>query len=79
MSDNKVLTDLAPQIPQQCANGGVDWSSLSKTQKKKLKAKIKNNALIEGVNSAFQEENNPIRPTSTNNAHLKLVGNPFED
>ena len=37
-----ILTESTPEIPQQCGCIGVDnWSSLSKTQKKRQKAKFK--------------------------------------
>ena len=63
------LINTTPIIPQQCGSEGVEWSSLSKTQKKKLKTKAKinvmNNLLID--DSTIQEGNkktqsdNPVK------------------
>ena len=36
-----ILTESTPEIPLKCGNIGVEWSSLSKTQKKRMKAKAK--------------------------------------
>ena len=41
-STPSMVTISTPEIPQQCGNvTGVDWSKLTKTQKKKFKTKSK--------------------------------------
>ena len=49
-SSPTIMTTDSTIIPQQCGNLSVeDWSNLSKTQKKKLKAKSKGKSINKGV------------------------------
>ena len=68
------MDESSPNIPQQCGNNkaGVDWSSLSKTQKKRAKAKIKdkNNVSTDAKDSITKVE--PIVQT-------KFSVNPFTE
>ena len=76
-SVHNTLTESSPEIPQQCANDGVDWSSLCKTQKKRAKAKIKNIVSKEDIESATHDKPDLTQPS--NNGPDKLAGNLFKD
>lgn len=66
-SMHTIVTKSSPVIPQQCGNkNGVDWSSLSRTQKKKMKAKTK-----------VEDSKDAVITCKTTEELGEMVGNPF--
>ena len=67
------ITDPSTIIPHQCGNLSVDeQSSLSKTQKKKLKAKAKGKSINKGVKSESKEHTACNEPISTDLPKMNL-------
>ena len=52
-SEPTILTKSTPEIPQQCGSIGVEWSNLSKTQKKRMKAKNKDRDTIKEIKESM--------------------------
>ena len=52
-SEPTILTKSTPEIPQPSGSIGVEWSSLSKTQKKRMKAKVKDRDTIKEINESM--------------------------
>ena len=52
-SEPTLLTKSTPEIPQPRGSIGVEWSSLSKTQKKRMKAKVKDRDTIKEINESM--------------------------
>jgi hypothetical protein len=67
------MTDPSTIIPHQCGNLSVDeYSSLSKTQKKKLKAKSKGKSINKGVKSESKEHTSSKEPISIDLPKMNL-------
>ena len=52
-SEPTILTKSTPEIPQQCGSIGVEWSNLSKTRKKRMKAKNKDRDTIKEIKESM--------------------------
>ena len=75
-STPSMVTVSTPEIPQQCGKLSVeDWSCLSKTQKKRMKAKMKGDSVNKGIKN---DENSVNVPTPLGNTDHKNV-NIFAD
>jgi hypothetical protein len=78
------LISTTPIIPQQCGKEGVEWSSLSRTQKKNLKTKAKINIMNNLLNdeSIIQEGNkktqcdNPVKDYVEKDVNSKPIMTP---
>ena len=55
------LVNTTPIIPHQCGSEGVEWSSLSKTQKKKLKTKTKINVMNTLLNDDVKSKQDTVQ------------------
>ena len=72
------MTESTPAIPQQCGNIGVDWSSLSKTQKKKFKANAKTHRTVPDINpfaSHVEVDFNALPKMTFNDPLIEMIKN----
>jgi len=69
-SEPTILTKSTPEIPQQCGSIGVEWSNLSKTQKKRLKAKIKDRDTIKEIKESMDLQGLEIDSKHVSNASI---------
>ena len=77
-STPSMVTVSTPEIPQQCGNvTGVDWSKLTRTQKKKFKtkSKIKNvNQILKDSDQIWKSEM-PLLPNNNIDINEKTMQN----
>jgi len=64
------LINTTPIIPRQCGTEGVEWSSLSKTQKKKLKTKAKINVMNNLLNDDVKSKQDTVQCLEIDSKHV---------